>query len=427
MEVGSSPNSIRRSLGWLKGPEAKSTSPLPTQDTPKALPTERFTSSEANQKLTTKAREVRGQVTNSKLKSLAKGALAVGGAALALTLGPVSAVIAATSAAVLAGSAVKDAMQVKSQKGHLNQIDRTSANLWQSSSDVQLAQSDQNNVLTLLQGPAAPSDVSNKELDFTERYGPWAVITGATSGIGKEFAKQLAEKGVNPVLVARNGEKLDAVSKEIQEKYGVKVRTVAADLSDVKDIDRVERETRDLNVGLLINNAGAWQEGEFLGNDVDKEAKVQTLNMEAPMRLSQAFGKRLSERGSGGIMNIGSGLAHVPTAYQANYAGTKAYLNHFTKALAFEMKPSGVDVMVVNPGATKTQGTAHQDQEKMPIKPMSPEAVAKSALQSLGKTTESIPGWKNKLAFGTALRILPQSISTGIVGSQAAKFMGIER
>jgi short-subunit dehydrogenase len=424
MEIGSSPNPIGKAIGWLKGPGTKPTSP--PQEAPKT-PTESFTASEANQKLTTKAKGVRRQASRNRLKSLAKGALAVGGAALAISLGPVSAVVAGTTAAVLAGSAVKDAVQARSQQGHLNQLDRTSAALWQSQPDAELAQADQNKVLTLLQGAAPTSDVDNKELGFNERYGPWAVVTGATSGIGKEFAEQLAEKGINPVLVARNGEKLDAVSKEISDKYGVEVRTVAADLSDAKDIDRVERETRDLNVGLLVNNAGMWQEGEFLANDVDKDSQVQRVNMEAPMRLSSAFGKRLSQRGAGGILNVGASLAHVPTAYQANYAGTKAYLNHFTKALAFEMKPTGVDVMIVNPGAVKTPGASHVDQEKMPIKPMSPEAVAESALKSLGKTTEVIPGFQNRVAFGTALRILPQSISTGIVGSQAAKFMGIER
>ena len=353
--------------------------------------------------------------------------MAVGGAALALALSPVSATVALTTAAVLAGLATKDALTVNSRKGELHQVVRTGSSLWQTDPDAPLTADHQNKTLAVLQGTAPSSEVSRDSLTFSERYGPWAVVTGATSGIGKEFAKQLAKEGINPVLVARGGDKLEAVSKEIEEKYGVKVRTVEADLSDPKDVDRVERETRDLNVGLLINNAGSWQEGEFLSNDVDKESFVQRLNMEAPMRLSSAFGKRLAQRGAGGIMNVGSALAHVPTAYQANYAGTKAYLNHFTKALAFEMKPGGVDVMVVNPGATKTEGAAHVDQEKMPIKPMSPEQVATSALRSLGKTTESIPGWQNRLAFGTALRLLPQSISTALVGSKAASFMGIER
>ena len=425
MEIGPSAGPIRKAVSWLTGGETKKIAP-PQSDTASS-PTEKFTASEAGQQLTTRARGVRKQISRNLERSLAKGALALGGAALALALGPVSAVVAGTAAAVLAGSAARDALQAGTDKGHLNQLTRTSSGLWQSDSGAELTQNEKSNVLTLLQGPAKTDKVDNKALSFGERYGPWAVITGATSGIGKEFAMQLAEKGINPVLVARSGEKLDAVSKEIKEKYGVDVRTVAADLSDAKDVERVDRETRDLNVGLLVNNAGGWQEGEFLGNDVDKEALVQRLNMEAPMRLSSAFGKRLAERGAGGIMNVGSALAHVPTAYQANYAGTKAYLNHFTKALEFEMRPTGVDVMVVNPGATKTPGAAHVDQDKMPIKPMTAEEVAKSALGSLGKTVESIPGVKNKLAFGTALRILPQWASTAIVGSQAAKFMGIER
>lgn len=425
MEIGPSAGPIRKAVSWLQGEKTRKPETSPSA-TPKD-PSEQFTASEAGEQLTTRARDVRKNLFRNIERSFAKGAFALGSAALACALGPVSAVVAGTAAAVLATSAARDALQARTDKGHLNQLTRTSSALWQDNGGAELSQNEKSNVLAVLQGPTGADRIDNKKLTFTERYGPWAVITGATSGIGKEFAMQLAEKGINPVLVARSGEKLEAVSAEIKEKYGVDVRTVAADLSDAKDVDRVNRETRDLNVGLLVNNAGGWQEGEFLTNDVDKESLVQRLNMEAPMRLSSAFGKRLAERGAGGIMNVGSALAHVPTAYQANYAGTKAYLNHFTKALEFEMRPTGVDVMVVNPGATKTPGAAHVDQEKMPIKPMSPEAVARSALSSLGKTVESIPGVKNKLAFGTALRILPQWVSTGIVGSQAAKFMGIER
>ena len=425
MEIGPSAGPIRKAVSWLQG--GKTRKPDASPSSPSKDPSEEFTASEAGEQLTTRARDVRKNVFRNIERSFAKGAFALGSAALACALGPVSAVVAGTAAAVLATSAARDALQARTDKGHLNQLTRTSSALWQDNGGAELSQNEKSNVLAVLQGPTDADKIDNKKLTFTERYGPWAVITGATSGIGKEFAMQLAEKGINPVLVARSGEKLEAVSAEIKKKYGVDGRTVTADLSDAKDVDRVDRETRDLNVGLLVNNAGGWQEGEFLSNDVDKESLVQRLNMEAPMRLSSAFGKRLAERGAGGIMNVGSALAHVPTAYQANYAGTKAYLNHFTKALEFEMRPTGVDVMVVNPGATKTPGAAHVDQEKMPIKPLSAEAVAKSALSSLGKTVESIPGVKNKLAFGTALRILPQWVSTGIVGSQAAKFMGIER
>ena len=226
MEIGPSAGPIRKAVSWLTGGETKKIAP-PQSDTASS-PTEKFTASEAGQQLTTRARGVRKQISRNLERSLAKGALALGGAALALALGPVSAVVAGTAAAVLAGSAARDALQAGTDKGHLNQLTRTSSGLWQSDSGAELTQNEKSNVLTLLQGPAKTDKVDNKALSFGERYGPWAVITGATSGIGKEFAMQLAEKGINPVLVARSGEKLDAVSKEIKEKYGVDVRTVAA-------------------------------------------------------------------------------------------------------------------------------------------------------------------------------------------------------
>lgn len=390
-------------------------------------PTDSFKSAgDVASNLQTKARSLRKSLAGSKLRAIAGGVLAVGAGITAVAVGGPVAIalgaVAATSAVFSAGSSVK----AQGARGELNELTRQNIQLWNQGPDTQIGSRGSGGPLAVFEAQASEAP-SRKNLSFDERYGPWAVVTGASSGIGKEFAKQLAAKGINPVLVARDGKKLEQAAKEIRDEYGVEVRTVAADLSKADDVKRIDSETRDLNVGLLVNNAGIWAEGEFLENDIEKEAMVNRVNMDAPLRLSSAFGKRLTARGAGGILNVASGLAHVPTAYQANYSATKAYLNHLTHALAFEMKPAGIDVMVLNPGATKTEGTAGQDLDRMPIKPLLPQEVVSQALNGLGKKFEVIPGFQNKMAFGVGLRMLPQTISTAIVGSTAAKFMEIER
>ena len=134
------------------------------------------------------------------------------------------------------------------------------------------------------------------------KYGPWALITGGTSGIGKAFAEQLAEKGLNLVLVARRQQLLDKISKEISEKHSVEVLGLKADLSDPASIEFVKEATEKLEIGLFIPNAAVENHGEFVDGNMAREMQLVQLNSVTPMQLAHHYGNKMKSRGKGGII-----------------------------------------------------------------------------------------------------------------------------
>lgn len=271
-----------------------------------------------------------------------------------------------------------------------------------------------NGTISVLEAPSA----ENRDPAFTDKYGPWGVVTGASQGIGAEYARTLAEKGMNVVMVARNADKLSGLAKQLNQDHGVKVRVVAADLGNSQGVEQVKEGTKDLEVGLLVNNAGSWQVGQFLDNDIDKEVGSIGLNLEAPLKLSHHFAEAMSSRGQGGILNVGSlaGAHGVPG--QAAYSGKKAFLNNFTEALHHELKGKGVDVMITNPGPVVGETSqAHYDQSKLPMQKVTAREVVSQSLGRLGKGESStIPGWLNRTAMNAAVRLMPRDYLTSIAG-----------
>lgn len=243
------------------------------------------------------------------------------------------------------------------------------------------------------------SDISDPQ-GFKEKYGPWAVVTGASQGLGAVYAEQLAKKGMNVVVVARSQEKLDKVAKRLQAEYGVEVKSVAADLGSADGIEKIKKDTSDLDVGLLINNAGAWQMGDFLKNDIEKDTANLGLNISAPIQLSHEFGNRMKERGGGGIINVGSGAALHGIPGQATYSAGKGFLQNFTEGLAPELKKHGIDVLQTNPAGIKGEASSIYDHSKIPLKTLDPELVVEDSFAALGKKTKTTPGLFNKVAMG---------------------------
>lgn len=233
---------------------------------------------------------------------------------------------------------------------------------------------------------------------YKDKYGDYALITGASSGIGKEFAEQLAAKGLNLVLVARRKEKLDDLALKLETKNKIKVKSVALDLLEEKAIETLISETKDLNIGLLIPNAGMEAHGDFVNNDFETESKVVKLNTLIPMQLSHVFGQKMVQQKKGGIIFISSTFGHQSVPYFANYSATKAYILSIGQALNYEFKKSGVDVTVLSPGLTKTEmvdGMNDMDFGKMPIVEMEVKPVVKKALKALGRKQATIPGARN--------------------------------
>lgn len=272
-----------------------------------------------------------------------------------------------------------------------------------------------NGTISLFDSPPSAPKTDEK---FTQKYGPWGVVTGASQGIGAEYARAMAEKGLNVVMVARSGEKMTKLAKELSEEHGVKVRVLPADLNTDEGIEQVKAGTKDLKVGLLVNNAGAWQMGSFLDQQIDKTTDKVGLNFGAPLKLSQHFAKSMSEEGKGGILNVGSMAAFHGVPGQAAYSGNKGFLQNLTESLHRELKPQGIDVMITNPGPVKGEASSSEyDQSKIPLAKVSPREVATQSLGRLGKGgSTTVPGFLNRIALGAAVRTMPRDLMSSMAG-----------
>lgn len=252
------------------------------------------------------------------------------------------------------------------------------------------------------------------------QFGPWAIVTGASSGIGKEFARQIAASGINVVLVARRLYLLEQIGNQLQTQYGIQYRAIGLDMTDADFIQRIERLTHDLDVGLVISNAGAPVPGAFLR--IDREILLEGVQLKVVGHLSMAhhFGARLVQRGRGGLVLVSStgGLQGVP--YVANNAAMEAYVLSLGEALHIELKPDGVDVTVLLPGPTDTPALKAMgfDPSDLPMKPMSAEQCVAEGLAALraGRATHiagRLNRWMN--AF------MPRSVATRVNGNMIGK------
>jgi len=191
--------------------------------------------------------------------------------------------------------------------------------------------------------------------EFADRYGPWAVVAGASDGTGAAFAREAAARGVNVVLVARRADVLATVADGISEATGADTRVVPLDLGVVGAAETLARETDDLEVGLLVYNAGADPHGmRFLDVDVDDWAAMLRRNCETPLRLCHRYAPVMVDRGSGGILLVTSGAAWAGGDRLATYAATKAFDLVLGESLWAELSPRGVDVLSFVLGATDT-------------------------------------------------------------------------
>src|SRR4029077_17088239 len=208
-----------------------------------------------------------------------------------------------------------------------------------------------------------------------ERFGPWALVTGASSGIGKEFTRQIAASGINVVLVARRDAWLAELGRVISQEFGVQYRALAMDLSREGFIAGLAGATNDLDIGLVVSNAGTPNPGEFLKLDRQLLQATLRLNTIAHLDIAHHFGANLAERRRGGLILIGSMGAEIGVPFLANDGGAKAYVHSLGEALHYEFKPRSVYVTVVPPPLTNTAVLAKLgfDPRTMPMKPMSVE------------------------------------------------------
>lgn len=218
-----------------------------------------------------------------------------------------------------------------------------------------------------------------------DRYGPWALIVGGSEGVGSAFARRLAADGFGVVLVARNAANLDAVASEVRQA-GAPVRTVPVDLLADDAVDRVASATADLEIGLLILNAGANTYGsEFVGGDLTRHLAVLDLNVTRQLPLVHHFGDAMMRRGRGGILLVGSISGYAGSAREGVYAASKAFLRVFAEGLWAESAPRGVDVLHLVLGLTRTPAMERKGLNfDLPGVPVSdPDDVAAEGLEHL--------------------------------------------
>ena len=262
---------------------------------------------------------------------------------------------------------------------------------------------------------------------LAERYGPWAVITGASAGIGAEFALRVAERGINVVLVARRRDRLEELASTIEDMFRVEARVAPADLTSRDVVEVLQPALADIEIGLLINCAGFGSCGPFLDMDVSVQESMINLNCRAPMLLTHEVVQGMRERGRGGVIFVSSVNAFSAARGMANYNATKAYDLLFAEGLAEELRSYGVDVQALCPGGILTEfhQVAGLDPRKLgPLAPLvfvRPASVVAASLGTLGRRVTVIPGVLNKLMV-LAMRLLPRRVSNWIFGSLIDRF-----
>ncbi len=266
-------------------------------------------------------------------------------------------------------------------------------------------------------GATAQRGISMKDLRVT--YGRYAVVTGASSGIGEQFARHLSAVGVNVVLVARRKDRLEVLADELSRAHGTDNIVFALDLLADGAVDELARGVADLDVGIVVANAGISSAGPLVNNSLATELDVLTLDAVVPLRMAHHFGREFARRGRGAIILVASSLEASATPYTANYGAVKAYVSSLGQALHYELKNQGVDVLVVSPGMTKTEGAQRSnglDFQKISSPRMAPSQVVQAALRNLGKRARVIPGVTNNAADLLIKHVLPRSLSVTMFG-----------
>ncbi len=247
--------------------------------------------------------------------------------------------------------------------------------------------------------------------NFQTKYGPWALVTGASSGMGAALARHLAERKLNVVLVARRKDRLQDLAQEIERKASVQTRVVPADLSRDDFMPTLKDATNGLEINLLVNNAGMEVTGQFLANDLETELRMLQLSCRAPLLLTHAYGNEMRARRRGGMIFVASIVGFVGIPLWSHYAATKGHTLLFAEGLAEELRKDGIDVLALCPGLTRTE--LMQFTPFGTLMSMDADAVARVALKSLGKKRRVTAGVRNRvIAFST--RFQPRRMNTQI-------------
>lgn len=256
--------------------------------------------------------------------------------------------------------------------------------------------------------------MKDTSLDFLEKYGPWALVAGASEGIGAAFATALAQRGLNLVLMARRAEKLYELSQQLEADYGVETEGFNVDLGDFDGVRSILSELQQ-EIGLLVYNAAYSPIGYFRDVPGDDLQKIIDVNVRGPLTMTKLLSERMIRRNKGGIilMSSLSGMQGSPKI--ATYSATKSFNTILAEGLWHELKQQNIDVMACTAGAVRTPGYLNSADHKDAPGTLDPSEVVEETLHALGSGPVVTPGLTNKIAKFIMGRMLPRKKAISIM------------
>ena len=252
--------------------------------------------------------------------------------------------------------------------------------------------------------------------DFRARYGPWALVTGASEGIGESFARALAARGLDLLLVARRPGPLEELAAGLRTAHGIRVRTAAADVARPDLLAVLDALAGEDEVGLLVHNAAFSALGPFLDRPLADQMQVLDVNCRAPLAMAHHFGRRMATRRRGGIVLMSSLAGGQGCPMVVSYAASKAFEIVLAEGLWDELRPAGVDVLACRAGPTRTPSyEASRPRKKVPM--MEPGPVVEEALAALGRKPVVVPGRLNRAVNFVMQRILSRPAAIRFMGN----------
>ena len=252
--------------------------------------------------------------------------------------------------------------------------------------------------------------------DFRARYGPWALVTGASEGIGESVARALATRGLDLLLVARRPGPLEVLAGQLRTTHGIRVRTATADVARPDLLAVLDALAGDDEVGLVVHNAAFSALGPFLDRPLADQMQVLDVNCRAPLAMAHHFGRRMATRRRGGIVLMSSLAGGQGCPMVVSYAASKAFEIVLAEGLWDELRPAGVDVLACRAGPTRTPSyEASRPRKKVPM--MEPGPVVEEALAALGRKPVVVPGRLNRAVNFVMQRILSRPAAIRFMGN----------
>ncbi|MEK9929050.1 MAG: SDR family NAD(P)-dependent oxidoreductase [Halieaceae bacterium] len=252
--------------------------------------------------------------------------------------------------------------------------------------------------------------------DFSSRYGPWALIAGASEGLGAAFAECLAAQGINLILVARRAEPLETLAVRLRETHAVDVMTQSLDLANEEALVSF-MGTLDADLGLIICNAAYSAVGGFLETPAEQLKQIIGVNVTAPLLITRLLAPRLLTRGRGGVILMSSLAGNQGSANIATYAASKSFNTVLAEGLWQELKRAGIDVVAPCAGAIRTPGYQQAASGPEPPGTMDADEVASQALAALGHRPVVVPGRFNQFALFLMRRLMPRKTAIRLMSS----------